>query len=168
MSSNFGSLFAIKEVTPIEPRHLPSRENELKIKFALQYDPCKTHRLCVMADFSQILSKIFRFFETFFSIFFICLGKVGNTAGSPGGPAAPCNFFSKSNCKRARFETLKKVRVKVAFQSNVPLPRPQMTPHEKKFFLTSVCMIISSFQSIFLAIVMSEMCNQKNGIFAPP
>ena len=59
--------------------------------------------------------NFFWFFETLFSNFNFCWGKVSNTARSPGGPAAACKFFFKSNLERTRFETLKKGRLKVAF-----------------------------------------------------
>ena len=47
----FRSLFAIKKLSGLTTKQLSSRENVLKINFALQYDPCKTHRLAVTGHF---------------------------------------------------------------------------------------------------------------------
>ena len=47
----FRSLFVIKKLSGLTTRHLSRRKNVLKINFALQYDPCKTHHLAVTGHF---------------------------------------------------------------------------------------------------------------------
>ena len=50
-------------------KQVSSRENVLKINFALQYDLCKRHHLAATPDFWKILPKIGQFFGTKIKIF---------------------------------------------------------------------------------------------------